>query len=238
MVELNFSTYPLDQQEITVEIQARGTTLTHQLRRPTFSELQERESQIVYETEEVSRDEDAINADDETANARLWDKIALAVTGYRGAGLSSDAVTPTPVTPELAARIPASHKATAIRALYISACEVEPSEGEGFDLDGETFTVKQTIGEEAYTLRHTLAAPTEAQRREYRQKATRTTFARGSRKVKARVSTSLKVYVELYDALFVSLEGASSSEKSLVDPIFKRQVITALMSNYESSLSD
>src|SRR5262245_41298765 len=81
--------YEFDAEFINVGFNARPNAETpaivfHKLRKPTLQELVEREQQIKYELVEISSREDEIQSDDELANARFWDKIAVAVRGYKG----------------------------------------------------------------------------------------------------------------------------------------------------------
>ena len=237
--------YPLDQGQFLIEIEANGKTLAHTLRQPTLDDLTTRENLVVYETEEIADGQDAVRADTERADAALWDRIAVSVRGYRTATHSPEDTIE--VTPEIAAKIPTAHKATAIRGLYTSTCEVEQSEDEGFNLDGELFTVRQELGKGEtpdFIVRHILRQPTEGERQEYRRKAAQTVLVRGAKRTKARVQTNLKASVDLYDKCFVELSGAFTPETDRakilrqIDAMWKRQVIVALMQSFESSLSD
>ena len=226
--------FPLDQSEFEVAIQTSSLTLWHKLRRPTLAELIERDQQTPYETEEVSSGEDRLNVDDEGPNAKLWDKIAVGIKGYRGQGLIANAwYAP---NSDIAALIPAGHKSAAVRGLYNTQFEVEQEEGEGFALGGGVFTVKQTFGD--YTIRHTFRAPTEGERRDFRRKANETRFARGSRKIKTKVLTNIKAYVELYDKLIENVEGVTGGGAAQIDPVWKRGAVDCLMRSFEASLSD
>src|SRR5262245_333988 len=104
--------YAFDAEHYEVSFNARPNAenpavVRHRLRKPTLAELIEREGLINYELVELNQREDEIRADDETANARLWDKIALAVKGYRGAGDWRE------LTPEEKAAMRPGHKVTA-----------------------------------------------------------------------------------------------------------------------------
>ena len=129
--------YPLDQSQQAVELliklsDEKTLKIEHVLRRPTLAELIERDAQSVTEMEEIAPNEDAFHADTELANARLWDKVAQAVTGYKVGGRNkSESIA---VTPEIAAKIPAGHKSVAISGLYASRCTVEKDDDEGFEI--------------------------------------------------------------------------------------------------------
>src|SRR5262245_26759735 len=109
--------FAFDDNEIIVSFNARPGAekpqiVEHRLRKPTLQELIERESQIKYELVEMTSREDQIESDDDFANSRLWDRIALEVRGYRG----------NPDWMELSegdrARMRAGHKTKAITAMY------------------------------------------------------------------------------------------------------------------------
>jgi hypothetical protein len=245
--------YPLDQLERTVaiEVPSRNLTILHKLRRATIGELIERDTQTPFETEEINTSEDRMSIDDVEPNARLWDKTGLEVKGYRYESYKADDWIP--VTSELAAQIPSGHKATAIRSLYQMTFELEMDEEAGFALGASTFVIKQTFGD--YVIRHFLRAPTEAERREFRRKATETRFTRGSRKVRTKVVSHLRIYADLYDKAMTDIDGVAVDDApinngsmavsgnralclELMDAAWKRGVIDCLMRSLEASMSD
>lgn len=247
--------YPLDQQEITVNIKAGGHVLSHKLTRPTLAQLIEREERTPIQSVSVSETEEAIagDSDDETANARLWDEIATEVKGYRLSSEPAEVVNNWRTTAELKKYVPPSHKSGAIRAMYQSSVDMEKDDGEGFTLGEQEWTIRQTFGDPdfpAYLIRHVLRTPTETERRDFRRKATEVRFGKGSRKQTTKVLTKLKAYVEMYDLLFVSIDGATVNEHSytsegqrrpfleLIDPVFKRQIVDCLMKEFDARVSD
>lgn len=253
--------YPFDQNEFNIPItikfsDSKSLTITHKLTRPQMPDLLERESQSTTEMEEVAPNEDAFHTDTEGANAKLWDKVAKQVQGYKLAGFSKDDWLD--VTPEVAAKIPSGHKNAAISGIYAARCIVERESDDGFNLDGESYVVRQEIGagdDPAYIIRHTLRQPTESERREYDKSAGKASQVFGSRKRKIRFRTNLKAEVALYDKLVERVDGgtvrgetwdtytAESKEQlggfvATIDPILKRQVVQALLSSLSASLSD
>ncbi len=253
--------YPFDQNEFNIPISikfsdSKTLTITHKLARPTLADLLERESQSMTEMEEVAPNEDAFHTDAEGANAKLWDKVAKQVQGYKAAGVSKDDWAD--VTPELAAKIPSGHKNAAISGIYAARCVVERDSDDGFNLDGESYIIRQEIGtgdEPSYVVRHTLRQPTESERREYDKAAGKASQVFGSRKRKIRFRTNLKAEVALYDKLIERVDGATVRGQSwdsytaeskeqlggfigIIDPIFKRQAVQALLSSLSASLSD
>lgn len=247
--------FAFDDSEIIVAFNARPNAekpqiVRHKLRKPTLKELMEREDQIKYETVAVSSRENELDSDDETANARLWDKIAVAVKGYKGIDDWAH------LAEEHRAAMRPGHKVTAIRALYAGSCEIEGDE-DSVSIGADTWTVKQNIGTDDenpdYIVRHILREPTEAERQKFKASASRTSYVTGAKKMRIRVRTNLKAHADLYDALIQGIEGATAVKywgdvahdqglRSLflkeVDPMWKRQIIQCLMSALEAQLSD
>jgi len=241
--------YAFDADHIDVPFNARPQSETpvivyHKLRKPTLAELLDRENQIKYELVEISSREDEIQTDDEIANARLWDKIAIAVKGYKGADEWRD------ITEDERAAMRPGHKSTAIHTMYAATCEVEGDE-DGVSIGADTWTVKQSIGLKKsapdFVVFHTLREPTEAERVKFKRSASSTSYVKGAKKTQVRIRTNLRAYIELYDALIQIVEGATVHGnvganlelfRSVIDPIWKRQVIQCLMANLEAQLSD
>lgn len=241
--------YPLDKTEFEVEITAGKHVVSHKLNKPTIAQLMERESQSHYETEAISNEEERVNADDETANARLWDAIATGVKGYRVNKADGSPVGDwRPLTDELKRAIPATHKAAAVRGLYQFVCEVDKDDEDGFTLAAENWTIKQSFGDADfpdYVVSHILRTPTENERREFKRKSSDVRFSKGARKLRTKVVTHLKAHVELYDSLMTELSGTTSDgggdqlvKLNAIDPIWKRSVIDCLMKEFEAGLSD
>lgn len=245
--------YPLDQSEFEIKINLKPNAdvpvyVTHYLRRPTLVELLDRDKAVVTEIETLSKSESIINANTDAANVALYDKIALAIAGYPlSDGQPKEARRS--ITPELVARVPATHKLTALRGLYATTCEVEDSDALVYGLDCDTVVVRQEIGwhdEPDYVLRHTLSMPSEKQRLDYARKASQTRYVGTGKKQKIRIVTNLRAAVELYDALLVQVDGGVIEGQPIngvvamnrIDPQFKQQVITALMGVFEEALSD
>src|SRR5262245_7840139 len=208
------SEYAFDADFISVPINARPSAenpviVYHKLRKPTLGELIERENQIKYELVEISSREDEIQTEDESANARLWDKIAVAVKGYRGAEDWRD------LTDEDKAGMRSGHKSAAIRALYAGTCEVEGDE-DGISIGADTWTVKQSITHGGrkdppeFVVRHILREPTEAERVKFKRSASSTSYVKGAKTPQVRIKTNLRAFVELYDALIQRIEGATA----------------------------
>src|SRR5262249_61941124 len=88
MSETNLYAFDADSFEVAFNARPNAenpAVVYHRLRKPTLAELIEREGQIKYELVEVNQREEEIRTDDETATARLWDKLILAVKAYRDA---------------------------------------------------------------------------------------------------------------------------------------------------------
>jgi hypothetical protein len=245
--------YEFDAEFINVGFNANPTAenphiVYHKLRKPTLAELIEREGQIKYELVEISAREDELQADDEIANARLWDKIAVSVKGYRGADDWRE------LTDEDKAAMRAGHKTAAIRTMYAGACEIEGGD-DPISIGADVWTVKQAIGVQKdapdFVVQHILREPTEAERVKFKGAASSTSYVKGAKKSRVRVRTNLKAYVELYDALInLTIGGTVGGSEfghtpkdkaaflAAIDPVWKRQIIHCLMSALEAQLSD
>lgn len=248
--------YPLDQTEITVNIVAAGQTLSHKLARPTLDQLLTRESRTSIQSQSISETEEVIKdaGDDEAANAKLWDEIAIEVKGYRMASEPAEIVNQWKSVAELKNYIPISHKSGAIRAMYQSAVSVirDPEEF-GFTLGAQEWKISQTFGDPdlpSFVITYVLRTPTEGERRDFRRKATEVRFGKGTRNQTTKVLTKLRAYVEMYDLLFVSIDGATVDDHpyqsegqrgpflEMIDPMFKRQVVDCLMKEFDARVRD
>ncbi len=240
--------YPFDQDKITIRFiakpadpekpESKPVYVSHKLRRPTLEELIEWDKAQPYETIEVSKRENQIISDDFSASIRLWDKVILEIEGYsqKGGDLSWQEV-----TDAHRGKIPASHKWTAINGIYRSSAKVEGDESEGFSLDEREWRVRQEIGSPSnpFVVVHTLREPTEMEARKYRRASSSTSFIRGAQKQHLKVTTNLNAHVELYDAVIQSVEtGGQAVAPASIDPLFKRQVVAALMDGVDAQLGD
>src|SRR5262249_36100776 len=137
------------------------------------------------------------------------------------------------------AEMPYEHKSEAIIGLYASQFETDRAKGKGFILGAQVYQVKQTYG--LYTIRHIFNRPSEKDRRDFARKSRETHYRPGSRKIKTKIFTNLKAYIELYDKLFAGLEGVTvenAQRKDLVNALWKRGAIDALMSVFDASRWD
>lgn len=239
--------FPLDQPEPKVEIEVMDgeeskITLVHKLKWPTLQALIERAQQTPTETVVLGPNEKkAQDADAVAANAKLWDKFAVQVMGYEMDGVIGPDEW-APVTPQLIAEIPSEHKSEAIVGLLFANYEIERPKGRGFVLGASTYRVKQKYL--TYEIWHVLGKPSEKDRREFARKVRETRYQTGSTKVKSKTFTNLKPYTELYDKLFLRLEGVMgddpniASRKDLVSAIWKQSVIDELMTSFDASRRD
>ncbi len=244
--------YPFDEQSIEVQFNARPGAETphvvaHRLRKPTLQELLEREQGVSLEIHEVSNREDTIVSDDEGANCRLWDKLILEARGYRG----MDGWTP--VTDEMKAAMRAGHKTTAIRGMYAGTASVANDEDGGVSLGGDDWTIRQAIGADTenpqFEILHILREPTEGERSKFKRAASSAHIVRGAKKSRTKIVTSLRAFVELYDALVIDITGGTVNGQYLshdnraqflaaVDPTWKRLIVQTLLNAIEAALLD
>ncbi len=239
--------YSFDAETIEIHfIGLPGKMVFHRLRRPTLDELIQRDQGSTFEMVEVSKREDQLISDEDAANAKLWEKIVLAVKGYKGFADWRE------LADTEKAQMRPGHKATAVKAMYTAHYKTETSDDE-IGLGGDVWVVKQMIGPDpdkpAFTIYHHLREPAESEYRKFKRSASNTSQTRGSRKAHLRVSSNLKTYVELYDTLVEEIQGGTVDGQTFtsqnrmrflasVDPVWKRQVIQTLMSTLEADLTD
>ncbi len=249
-----FKLFPLDQQQFEISINVRPGAdkplfVTHVLRRPTEAELIERDQAHVIETVLSNKGEYSLPENNDAPDLALWQKIALAVVGYKLAD-GRPATEPRSVTAELMQKIPASHKLAALSGLYASECEIV-AEDDAFDLENETLRIKQSLGTKDkpdFVIEHVLRVPTESERTKFlRNRQTRKTI--GVKKgAKVSVTENLKTYIDFYNDHFVLINGVSFTQTLIdsqrqvllaaIDAQYKRQVVECLMKSYEAALQD
>lgn len=243
--------FAFDEAETIVSFNARPNAenpviVQHKLRKPELKELLEYESQSTYERVSINSREDEVQSDDERANINLWNKLVVAVKGYKG--LDDWRA----LDDEEKATMRVGHKLTAVKALYAGYCEIEEGEG-AVSIGDDTWTVRQNIGvsqdKPDFVVKHILREPTEAERAKFGRSSSSTSQVKGAKRARIKVRTNLKAYVDLYDALIVSIEGGTVNGQTLnastrkeflaaVDAMWKLNVVMVLMSALEGQLSD
>lgn len=243
--------YPFDLAFIAVSFNARPNTETpkmvwHKLRKPTLQQLKERESQIKSELVSISSHEDEDRSDDTTANANLWRKLIVAVKGYRGAAEWRD------ISDAEREEMKPGHKVRAIRQMYAGDCLIEANEDDEVSIGAETWVIRQDIGanrEPDFVIRHSLREPTQPEWEKFKGTAQRSSYIRGAKRLRRKFNTSLQSYCELYDAVLLSIEGATVDGKIFspetrkafllqIDPIWKRKIIETFVDTLEGQSSD
>jgi hypothetical protein len=240
--------FPLDQPEIVRELEVvydedTKITLYHKLKWPTFDALVERQRQTPYRAQVLGAGiTKSQNDDGVTANARVWDKFAVAVKGYEWAGVDFTPDEWLEVTPTLAYEIPSEHKHEAIIGLFDADFEVETLKGRGYVLGAQTYRVKQVYG--PYTIYHVFNKPSDGDRRDLNRKSHEIRNRPGAKKAKREVFTNLKPFCDLYDKIFDRLEGVTGADpniaqrKDLVNALWKLSAIEALMESFEAPRRD
>lgn len=219
----------------------------HRLRKPTLAELLERDKDVRLTIREITPREDHIDNNDDEANARLWDKIALSIKGYRGMDVWQD------VTDLERNTMRAGHKVAAIRAFYSATASIDNLDA-SIGLSADLWRVKQSIGNDPehplFEIVHVLREPSESERTSFRRRATRISQIKGLKKPQTKITIDLSAYVELYDQLVTDIENGSVNDKSFmdtsdkaaflvaIDPTWKRIVVQRLMDAIEASLLD
>lgn len=240
--------FPLDQKEIVRELEViydedAKLTLYHKLRWPDLDTLIKRQQQTPYKAQVLGGGRTKSENDDGvTANARVWDGVAVAVRGYEWAGVEFTPDEWLEVTPALAYEIPSEHKSEAIVGLFASQFEIErPKGGGGFVLGAQTYRVKQTYG--PYTIYHVFGKPADRDRRDLARKSHEVHNQPGARG-KREVFTNLKPFCDLYDKIFDRLEGVTGSDpdiarrKDLINGLWKLGAVEALMDAFEAPRRD
>lgn len=253
----------------------KSPSATHVMRKPTFEEEESRERKMPLITKDLGKVEgnnaSSMTIDDEPANVALYDKIALTVAGYALKSGEKPTDEPIPVTQEIEtpkgmqtvlSLIPASHKSTAINGMFPSTFEVDLQDQEfSFALGGgREWSVKQEIGGKTkredgtlsppnFTVYYTFREPTEAERKKYRTRAIAAVNVQEKEGgISERRSTNLKVMRELFDALIVSVDGATiggkpikisdSEHLSNIPATFKKSAVIRLFNVLDADLEN
>jgi len=238
--------YQMDLDPFKIKINAFASAdkqqeLVHILRKPTFGEEEARERMMPLIISDAGKIDGAeassMSLDDEPANVRMYDKIAISVQGYaleRGSKPTDEEIdvnTTLSVEGEektVRELIPASHKSAVITGLYPASYEVDFG-GEEFYFalgGGREWKVRQEIGgkykrEDAtlappdYTVYYVFREPTQEERKKFRNQAISALTLRTTSGNKDRRSTNLKVVSDLFDALIQTIEGATIAGTSI-----------------------
>lgn len=241
---------------------------THVVRVPDLEQLIEREKQSKYETVELSRTEDIIQADDDLANKNLFAAIADTFDGYvfekfngdksdRKAMLAfkRERARETRQASEFLDDIPMGHKRAVLQAVHAVNAEVEVDEEFDFvDLSSDDPNMRITceIGSKSrpdYTLTFIMRKPEEDEISRYKRVVAEVRSVKGSRKARQRIVTNTRAGIEAFDLLFVSVEGGAIGERAsescskaelikAIKPIIKGAVARAAMSHASADSSD
>ena len=251
MSNSNSTSYPFDADPIIVSFNARPGSdtpviISHKFRKPTLMELVARDREVNLEIVEISAREEQIVNDDESANARLWDKLIVGVKGYSGNSEwreVSDLEKPT---------MRVGHKTTAIRAIYVGDCSIYGDANAEVSLSSDTWVIRQSIGDPEipqFVIDHTLREPSESERIQFKRSSSKVSFIRGGKKTRTRIGQDLTAFVKMYDLLVENITGGSvggedfsSSNRyaflQAIDPTWKRLVVQTLMNAIEAALLD
>jgi uncharacterized membrane protein len=209
--------------------------VVHTVSKPTFADEEARERMmplIISDAGKVDGAEaSSMSLDDEPANVRLYDKIAVTVNGYsleKGKKPTTEDISvDTPITVDgeektIKDLIPPSHKSAVINGLYPASYEVDFG-GEEFYFalgGGREWKVKQEIGGKFkredgtlspadYTVYYIFREPTQEERKKFRSQAVSAITLKTTSGNKDRRSTNLRVVSDLFDALIQTIEGAT-----------------------------
>lgn len=236
------------------EFRARRTDVYHKLRKPTLQELIARDAATPYRSRDVGNDEEEVIADTSgRSDVILYDKLVLEARGYSAEPLLFENLD---VPEKLAglAKIPSPHKVDIIRAMFALEAKVEYDEEEVPEIfvwgEGNELKVRCEIGrgDNPYVVVHTVREPSERQIQDYRNRATRFTIEKGTKKPVTKVITNLVPAVELYNALIVGIDGAVFNGQTVdvsnpthlgaIDAYQKRAVIDAVLKETQLDLGN
>ncbi|HEX5081674.1 MAG TPA: hypothetical protein VFY40_06500 [Blastocatellia bacterium] len=242
--------YPFDAEFIAVPFNARPDApkpkiVYHKLRKPTLQQLKDREAQSKTELVSLNDREDEENADNWTATINLWERLIEGVKGYQGGTDWRE------LTAQEKAEMKPDHKYRAVVQMYAGSVMVEyGDEDADVPIGAETWTIRHEIGagkEPDFVVRHTLREPNEAEREKFKS-ARRISYVRGKH-TRTRINTNLQAYCDLYDALVLSIEGATVGGAPLttanrkaflaqIDAPWKRKIVEVLMNAMGGQSSD
>jgi hypothetical protein len=246
----------------------RQRIISARMRKPTLEELRVREEMTTTEIVEASATEDSIVANDERGNAKLFDKIASHVKGFRLPGEPSSVTDEWRGAPELLDKIPSSYKAAFVRGLYskVTAKLIE-DEDDGVLLGGDSvIPVELVFGDPdspMFSVEFSVPEPTETERRDYAEKSVDIRQPKGGRKSRSRIVSNLTASIKFFDTLMqrpgadiigklpdgvrATVQGKTFSEMTglsrvvflnQIDPMYKRAVVNAAISRFSAKVSD
>ncbi len=233
-------TAPTNTIPVLMDCGGRKLIITYEVKKPTLKQLWAREDSIVRQSEEVARGESTMLYSEEKANAALFNQV---VSGAEVREHGSETIIKT-LTHEDCLRLPNERKSTVIKKMYRASFEVVSGDASD-DLDflfedaTDEIKVKQIIGDPLspdFSILYYLRRPTQAQRDNYNLKAAQVRSLRGTQggKPKTRIVTSLKESENLFNQLFVKMEGATG-EAAHIDVLFKAEVVATAIQSYEDS---
>lgn len=220
--------FPLDWETTTVKL--KEGRFTHKLRRPTADEIYERDAELQREIP-IARDGSFTTPDptlNEDVDAKWYDKLIIEATGYKG-------------------EVPVAHKAAAFQGIYVREIYID----EDTDVFDDEVPVLEEFGtgdEPDFTVVHVMRQPAESELKRYRRRSSQGEVKPGKRGKQRFISRStLRNAVEHYDQWCVGVQGAfleadphadTPALKHAVDPLIKRQVVEALVSEISGNLLD
>ena len=245
--------------------------VVHKVRKPNFAEEDARERMMPLIISDAGKIDGAeassMSLDDETANVRMYDKIAVSVNGYaleRGQKPSTEDIDVNTVIGDdktVKDLIPPSHKSAVVNGLYPASYEVDFGDEEFYFAlgGGREWKIRQEIGgrfkrEDGtlsppdYIIYYIFREPTQEERKKFRSQAISALTLRTTSGTKDRRSTNLKVVNDLFDALIQTIEGASieggpidtrdKKQLAKIPATFKKGSLIRLMNFLEADLSD
>jgi hypothetical protein len=211
--------YPFDQERYRVEINVSRNPrveklVGHRILAPDLEAYRRRENMTEYKIISLPNGDSEEKIYDADANRVMYDGFAAEVMGYR-VGLEDK--TPLdqwrPLTDELRALIPGSHKSQAIHTMFLANSTVRDDGEQGFVLGGVIpYIVDQEIGPGAvapFRVTYTFRELSESERLKYEDAASTQRNIGGARQAVARVITNINAAIDCCNLITQDVEGGT-----------------------------
>lgn len=223
-------------------------TVTHKLRRPTYGELITWKQKTVIEREYDKRGaEKRETTDTATADAWLWDQLALAVGGYPDLDDGMKAVTEADKK-----EMRSTHKEQAIGRLFKADADILLEESV-VTYGGGEWVVALNIGHnsdaEARTVKFRFREWTQKERSDFTKLASISSNNSEGKATVKRLGIHLPAFAELFDELLIDVAGGVADGKTMAEmgrvnfmreicAEFKAVIIAELAIYWRKQLSD
>jgi hypothetical protein len=221
----------------------RGKKLevTHELRGPTFTELDNRDAAQPYRAQDIGNEEEEVLSDvSGKADAKLYDKLIVSTEGYK-TNLQKEMSEEDKKDALL--QIPHAHKTSIIRAILTYPSEIVYDDDVDVDTfswsEDQTYRVRTEIGDTGnFVVFSDIKEPSQKQIDDYTG-AIKYVIEKGHKKPVTRITVGLAPAVKLFDALVKNIEGFTvdgnpfdannKQHLALVNGYIKRSIIDKVM---------